>query len=156
MRLVLRVTPLEDENEGVKLSEESIQVAITNGNTMWYEDHDHLHPLPAVPELLPRIFWHTSTSSSLCCDSTSLDRWGQLTLEVLGAADRREVTILRSALPHLMGRRGQTVQVAEDALGVLIGIIDGTNDQAIVILIGLLSQVVLAKEVITALAVGSR
>ena len=48
------------------------------------------------------------------------------------------------------------MRAAEDALGVLIGIIDGTDDQATVTLIGLLSQVVLAREVITALAVGAR
>ena len=76
--------------------------------------------------------------------------------EGLGDADRREVTVPRNAVPHLVGRKGQTMRAAEDALGVLIGVIDGTDDQAIVTLIGPLAQVVLAMEVITALAVGAR
>ena len=54
----------------------------------------------------------------------------------MGDADRQEVTVPRSAVPHLVGRRGQTVRVAEDALGVLIGVIDGPDDQATVTLIG--------------------
>ena len=74
----------------------------------------------------------------------------------MGDADRRKVTVPRSAVPHLVGRRGQTVRAAEDALGVLIGVIDGTDDQATVTLIGPLAQVVLAREVIAALAVGAR
>ena len=48
------------------------------------------------------------------------------------------------------------MRAVEDALGVLIGIIDGTDDQATVTLIGPLAQVVLAREVIPALAVGAR
>ena len=151
VRLVLRVAPLEDENEGVKLGEEFIQVTITDGRTTWYEDHDCLRPLTAIPELLPRNFLHALTSPSPHCDAVSPDRWGWLTPEGLGAADQREVTVL-----HLVGHRGQTVRAVEDALGVLIGIIDGTDDYAIVTLTGPLSQIVLAREVITALAVGAR
>ena len=66
------------------------------------------------------------------------------------------MTVPHSAIPHLVGHRGETVWMAEDALGVLVGIIDGTDDQAIVTLIGPLAQVVLAKEVVTVLAVGAR
>ena len=154
--LILRVAPPEDENEGVKLGKESIQVAIIDSTTTWYEDHDRLLPLPVVPKLLPLIFLHASTSPLLRYDAASLDRWGWLMPEGLGTANRWEVTVPRSAVSHLVGRRGQTVWAAEDALGVLIGIIDGTDDQAIVTLIGLLLQVVLAREVITALVVGAR
>ena len=71
VRLVLRVAPLEDENEGVKLGEETILVAVTDGRTTWYEDHDHLRPLPGDPETLPRIFSHVSTSPSPRCDVAS-------------------------------------------------------------------------------------
>ena len=156
VRLVLRVVPLGDENEGVKLDEKSIQVAITDGRTTWYADHDHLRPLSDVPEMLPRYFSHALASPSSRSDVASPDRWGWLTPEGLGDADRREVTVLCSAVPHLVGRRGQTVRAAEDALGVLIGVIDGTDDQATVTLIGPLAQVVLAREVIAALAVGAR
>ena len=156
VRLVLRVVPPGDENEGVKLDEKSIQVAITDGRTTWYEDHDRLCPLPGDPETLPRLFSHALSSPSPRCDAASPDWWGWLTPEGLGDADRREATVPRSAVPHLVGRRGQTVRVAEDALGVLIGVIDGTDDQATVTLIGPLAQVVLATEVIAALAVGAR
>ena len=48
------------------------------------------------------------------------------------------------------------MRAVEDALGVLIGVIDRRDDQAIVTLIGPLAQVILAREVITALAVGAR
>ena len=156
VQLVWRVAPLEDENEGVNLGEESIQVAITDGRTTWYEDRDRLCPLPGDPKTLPRIFSHVSTSPSPGCDVTSPDRWGWLMPEGLGDADRREVTVPRSAVPHLMGCGGQTVRAVEDALGVLIGVIDGTDDHATVTLIGPLAHVVLAREVITALAVGAR
>ena len=139
VRFILRVAPPEDENEGVKLGEETIQVAITDSRTTWYEDHDHLRPLPAVSELLPHIFSHVSTSSSPRCDAASPDRWGCLTPEGLGETNQREVTVPRSAVPHLMGRRGQTVRAAEDALAVLIGIIDGTDNQETMTLIGPLS-----------------
>ena len=105
-RLLLRVAPLEDENEGVKLVEESLRVAITDGRTTWYEDPDHLRSLPRDPETFPRLFSHALTSPSPRCDVSSLDRWGWLTLEGLGDADRREVTVPRSAVPHLVGRRG--------------------------------------------------
>ena len=140
----------------MKLGEETIMVAVTDGRTTWYKDPDHLRPLPGDPETFPRIFSHVSTSPSPRCDVASPDRWGWLTPEGLGDADRREVTVPRSAVPHLVGRGGQTVRAAEDALGVLIGIIDGTDDQATVTLIGPLAQVVLAREVIPALAVGAR
>ena len=63
-------------------------MAIPNGRTTWYEDHDHLRPLPGDPEALPRIFLHASTSPLLHCDVVSLDRWGWLTPEGLGDADR--------------------------------------------------------------------
>ena len=76
--------------------------------------------------------------------------------EGLGVAARWEMSVPRSAVPHLVGRRGETVRMAENALGVLIGIIDGTDDQATVTLIGPLAQVVLAKDVVTVLAAGAR
>ena len=105
-QLVLRVAPLEDKNGGVKLVEESIWVAITDGRTTWYEDPDHLRPPSEVPEMLPRYFSHVSASPSPRCDVASPDRWGWLTPEGLGDADRREVIVPRSAVPHLVGRGG--------------------------------------------------
>ena len=152
----MRVAPPGDENEGVKLGEGSILVAITDGRSTWYEDSNCLRPLTATPAWLPRIFSPWSASPSPRCDAASPDRWGWLTPTGLGAADRREVSVPRSAVAHLVGRGGQMVRAAEDALGVLIGIMDGTDDQATVSLIGPQEQVVLAREVVSALAVGAR
>ena len=112
--------------------------------------------LYAEPAVIPRSFLHASASPSPHCETASPDRWGWLTPEGLGTAEQREVAVPRGAVLHLVECRGQTVLVAEDALGVLIGIIDGTDDLATVTLIGPLAQVVLAKEVITALAAGAR
>ena len=74
----------------------------------------------------------------------------------LGAADRREVTVPRSGVPHLVGRRGQAIQQTENSLGVLIGIMDGTGNEATVTLIGPLAQVESARDIIATLAVGAR
>ena len=155
-RLVLRVALPGDENDGVKFDGEHIVVAISDGSKTWYEEPVYLYRLPAIPALASRLFSHVTTSSSPHCEAASPERWGWLTPAGLGAADRREVSVPRSAVPHIVGRRGQTVRTAEDALGVLIGIIDGKDDQATVTLIGPLAQVEFAKEVVSALAVGAR
>ena len=154
--LVLRVAPPGDENEGVKFGGESVRVAISDGSETWYEKLPMVRAIRAVPAVAARLFSHATTSPSPRCDAASPDRWGWFTPEGLGTTAWWEVSVPRSAVPHLVGRRGETVRTVENALGVLIGIIDGTDDQATVTLIGPLAQVVLAKEVVTALAVGAR
>ena len=140
----------------MKFDGDEVKVAISDGDSTWYEDPDFVRPLSADHALAARLFSQATASPSPRCDVASPDRWGWLTPEGLGTADREEVTVPRSAVPHLVGRRGETVREAENSLGVLIGIMDGTDNQATVTLIGPLAQVGLAREVVTALAVGAR
>ena len=66
------------------------------------------------------------------------------------------MTVPRSAVLHLVGRRGQAIQQTENSLGVLIGIMDGRGNEATVTLIGPLAQVESARDIIATLAVGAR
>ena len=155
-RLVLRVIPREDGNGGVWIFGDKIRFAVSDGSAVWYEHPYALRPLNPNPELAARLFSHRATSPSPRCEDASPDRWGWLTPAGLGAADRREVTVPRSAVPHLVGRKGQAIQQTENSLGVLIGIMDGTGNEATVTLIGPLAQVESARDIIATLAVGAR
>ena len=116
-RLVLRVIPREDGNGGVWIFGDQIRFAVSDGSAVWYEHPYALRPLNPDPELAARLFSHRATSPSPRCEDALLDRWGWLTPAGLGTADRREVTVPRSAVPHLVGRRGQAIQQTENSLG---------------------------------------
>ena len=115
-----------------------------------------LRPLNPDPELAARLFSHRATSTLLHCEDALPDWWGSLTPAGLGAADWWEVTAPQSAIPHLVGLKGQAIQHTENSLGVLIGIMDGIGNETIVTLIRPLAQVESPRDIIAALAVGPR
>ena len=155
-RLVLRVILQEDGNGGVWISGGKIRFAIRDGSAIWYEHLYALRHLYPDPKLAARLFSHATTSTSLRRAVASLDRWGWLTSVGSGAANWQEVTVLQSAIPHLVGCGGQAVQQTENSLGVLIGIMDGIGNQGTVTLIRPLVQVEIARDIIAALAVSAR
>ena len=69
---------------------------------------------------------------------------------------RRAVPIPRASVPHLMGRGGRGSRRAEESLGLLIGVMDGVEGDAIVTLIGPAARLDFGAAVVGALVTGAR
>ena len=67
-----------------------------------------------------------------------------------------ELPIPKDRLPHLVGKGGKTIQSLEDRLGVIIGVMDGSGEMALVSVVGPLDQLEVTRRVVEIVSLGAR
>ena len=112
--------------------------------------------LDVGPADAPRILAHAAASPSPRCAPGPPSRWAWLTPAGLRDAAAGEVQVPRAAVPHVVGRAGRIVREAEEKLGVIIGIMDLKNGEALVTVLGPQDHVDAACTVVQWLAKGAR
>ena len=67
-----------------------------------------------------------------------------------------ELPVPRGRLPHLVGKERKTIQTLEDRLGVIIRVIDGLGETALVLVVGPLDRLEVARRVMEIVSLGAR
>ena len=71
-------------------------------------------------------------------------------------AECLELPIKRPSIPHIIGKQGRQIRSLEEKLGVIIGIMDGEGDSAIVSLVGPANRLVVARRIVELVSKGVR
>ena len=80
----------------------------------------------------------------------------KLTPTGLGAAERKELQVSRHAVPHLVGRGGNTIRQMEEIMGIILGVADGEEGEVCVSLFGPRERLDWAQKVVECVAKGAR
>ena len=67
----------------------------------------------------------------------------------------QELSVPRRAIPHLEGKGGSTIRQIEELTGIIVGVADTAEGEAMVTLFGPASRVTAARPVIQCLARGA-
>ena len=82
--------------------------------------------------------------------------WSWLSPSGLEEAEVQELLVPRRAIPHLVGKGGSTIRQIEELTGIIVGVADTAEGEAMVTLFGLALRVTAARLVIQCLARGGR
>ena len=82
--------------------------------------------------------------------------WDRLSVRGLLAAESIELPVPRDHLPHLVTRGGKTIRGLENRLGVIIGVMDGSGETALVLVVGPLDRLEVARRVVEIMSLGAR
>ena len=126
--------------------------------------HHRLYPedlcrLDLDKEMALRRLSHASATVSPHCFASNTDmhgKWDWLTAGGQGV-DIVEVPVPRHSVPHIIGKRGQSITKMEDFFGIVVGIRDGDEaEEAFVSLIGPKTCLEAASFVLNCVARGAR
>ena len=133
-------------------------IAVTDGAKTFFAAAEELMEVEVSSSLVARlqsgVGASTSQTTQNFSQTTVLDRWEWLTPLGLAQAQSTAVPVSRRVVPHLVGKGGKTIRMIEDAIGVIIGIMDGQDGQASISLVGPQDRIAAARPIITAVAGG--
>ena len=134
------------------------KVTVYTGDSHVWASTDELILFPPGTSI-PRELSHGATSPSPHSEPHSdapLDPWDWMSGRGLLEAENLELSVPRSCLPHLIGKRGSFIHLLENKLGVIIGVMDGPGEVALVSLVGPNGRLELARKVVEIASKGAR
>ena len=87
-------------------------------------------------------------------EPTQDPRWAWLTPSGLGGAVSRAFTIPKTRVPHVVGRGGSMIRRIESHLGLILGVLDGSDGKSRIMVFGPEERVDFARPVIECVAQG--
>ena len=120
---------------------------------MWYSHlWVHISDLFLVPPStsIPKELTHGVASPSPSPEPLWLSGRGLL------AAKSMELPAPRDRLLHLVGIGGKAIRSLEDRLGVIIWVMDRSGEMALVLVVGHLDRLMVAKQVVEIVSLGAR
>ena len=131
------VVDFETARETVRSSDVEGWIPVFTGNEICWVDPDELEKLSVTPEVWTRLRLHFAASPPPTPSLTPGDQqWAWLTPTGLGVAVSRAFALPRHAVPHVVGRGGSLIRQIESILGLIVGVVDGSEGGSTVTVFG--------------------
>ena len=151
------VVDFETARETVGSSDVEGWIPVSTGTELRWVDPDELEKLSVTPEAWTRLRSHFAASPPPTPSPTPGDQqWAWLTPTGLGAVVSRTFALPRHAVPHIVGRGGSLIRQIEAILGLIVGVVDGSEGGSTVTVFGPAERVDWAQPVIECVARGGR
>ena len=151
------VVDFETARETIGSSAVEGWIPVSTGTALRWVDPDELEQLSVTPEAWTRLRSHFSASPPPTPSPTPGDQqWAWLTPTGLGAAVSRAFALPRHAVPHVVGKGGSLIRQIEAIMGLIVGVVDGSDGGSTVTVFGPAERVDWAQPVIECVARGGR
>ena len=158
--VTVQVTTVQRATKGGMFSstDERGNVAVTDGEEMFFVPQDELTELSVSSELVARLQSGAGVSPSETPQNipelSKKDVWAWLTPLGLAQAQSAVVPVPKRVVPHLVGKGGATIRMIEELIGTIIGVTDGDDGLASISITGPQQRVTAARAMIQAAAGG--